>query len=192
MTTLDRGFKSWAERTCLALRREMGLEPHEPLDPLHLATCLEIAVWTPRQVPNLPAEVINQLLHGDPWGWSAVSLVLPNGGGLVIYNPRNSKRRQASDIVHELAHFILDHKPGTIILSADGSIAIRTFDQKQEEEANWLAWCLLLPREALLKAKGERLTAPQIADRYGVSEKLVTYRLNMSGVEAQIRASRRR
>ncbi len=30
-------------------------------------------------------------------------------------------------------------------MSADGSLVMRSYDQKQEEEANWLAWAILLP-----------------------------------------------
>lgn len=192
MRTFDRGFKSWAERTSLTLRREIGIAPDDPLDPLQLATFLEVNVWTPHKVPGLQKEVLDQLLQRDPWGWSAVSLLLADGRGLVIYNPRKSKPRQASDITHELAHFILDHQPSLIILSPDGNIAMRTFDQKQEEEANWLAFCLLLPREPLLRARRAGLKTAVIANRYSVSEPLVKFRLNMSGVEAQILAGRRR
>ena len=54
----------------------------------------------------------------------------------VIYNGKNSKGRQSSDIVHELAHVILDHEPCQGILSMDGEIAMRSFDAKQEDEAN--------------------------------------------------------
>jgi hypothetical protein len=191
MATLDRGFKTWAERTALALRAELGLAPRDPFDPLVLAQFLDVDVCTPNTMQDLPEASRHQLLEGDPWGWSAVSLVLPTGRGLLIYNPRRSKGRRASDITHELAHLLLDHKPATLILSTDGSLAMRTFEEKQEEEANWLAWCLLLPRDALLKARSNGLTVPQIADRYQVTEPLVTFRLNMSGVDFQLRTKRK-
>jgi IrrE N-terminal-like domain len=187
MGVLKRGFKSWAERTSLSLREEMDLSPSEPCDPINLAIFLEVTVWTPHDVPGLPESVLNHLLERDPWGWSAVTLLLPSGRALVIYNPRKSKDRQASDITHELAHFILDHKPGTIVLSPDGAIAMRTFDATQEEESNWLAGCILLPRGALLKTRRAGLTIGEIALRYGVSESLVTYRVNMTGIEAQLK-----
>lgn len=192
MAILERGFKSWAERTSLALRQELGLAPHDPLDPLQLAQILDIDVCTPMEISGLPTAICDQLLEGDPWGWSAVSLTLPTRRGLIIYNPRKSKGRRSSDITHELAHFILDHQPATLILSADGALAMRTFDQKQEEEANWLAWCLLLPRDAILKAKKHGQTVAEIADHYHTTELLVTFRLNVSGVNHQLRARRRR
>jgi hypothetical protein len=187
MTTFKRGFKTWAERLSAEVRKDMGREPEDPIDPLQLAALLEIQVITPRNL-DLPQEVLIQLLENDPWGWSAVSLELPSGKGLIIYNPRKSNARQASDIMHELAHTILNHQPATIILSPDGQLSMRTFDKKQEDEANWLAFCLLLPRPALLVSRSAGLTVEQIAERYGVSNVLVNFRLRMSGVAAQIRA----
>ena len=83
---------------------------------------------------------------------------------LVIYNPEHSSGRQSNDIMHELAHLILDHKPTTVILSQDGSLVMRSFNQQQEEEADWLAGCLLLPRDALVHSVKAGLTAQQIAD----------------------------
>ena len=192
MATLDRGFKNWAERMSLDLRKEMGLNSEDAINPFNLAAFLQVTVWTPQNVPGLSKSDINQLLDRDPWGWSAISIVLPDSHGLVIYNTRKSKGRQASDITHELAHIILDHQPGTIILSSDGAIAMRTFDLKQEEEANWLAWCLLLPREGLFKARRQGLDASGIAARYGVTPTLVNFRINVGGVDRQLRTRRRR
>jgi Zn-dependent peptidase ImmA (M78 family) len=68
---------------------------------------------------------------------------------------------------------------------------MRSYDQKDEDEANWLAWALLLPREGLLSCKNSRLTVPQIAERYGVTDTLVNFRLRMTGVEAQFKAASR-
>jgi hypothetical protein len=187
MATFERGFKTWAERTSITIRRELGLAAHDCLDVLALAKFLRVQVWTPYDIDGLPKDVVDQLIEHDPWGWSAVSLVLSDGTGVVIYNPRKSKGRRSSDIAHELAHFILEHRPSTIIFSHDGSIGMRSFDQKQEEEANWLAWCLLLPREALLVAKREGLTMAKIAEGYGVSEPLVRFRISMTGVGVQLR-----
>ncbi|MGP8248002.1 MAG: ImmA/IrrE family metallo-endopeptidase [Bryobacteraceae bacterium] len=151
MGALERGFKTWAERTSGSLRREMGVPGHAPLTPARLAEFLDVRLWTPRDVPGLSQVAPDQLLVCDPWGWSAISCVI-NGRDVVIYNPCHSRARQASDIAHELAHIFLSHEPGKMVLSQDGSMIMRSYDQKQEEEANWLGWCLLLPREALVQA----------------------------------------
>ena len=108
---------------------------------------------------------------------------------LIIFNPRHSDGRQASDITHELSHIVLGHRPATMVVSPDGSFVMRSYSQKQEEEANWLAWALLLPREALLLMKRRRATVAEIAAAYGVTETLVQYRLRITGIKSQIRAA---
>jgi len=186
MPTLERGFKSWAERVSGGIRRDLGLAPHDPLPPAVLARYLDVQLCTPADVPRLPAEVLEQLLERDPWGWSAVTQVV-NGSASVIFNPRHSPGRRASNIAHELSHLLLEHETARVILSPDGQVAMRTFDAKQEDEANWLAGCLLLPRVALLRAYRAGLSAEAISEEYGVTEVLVTYRSRMTGVERQLR-----
>jgi Zn-dependent peptidase ImmA (M78 family) len=186
----ERGFKSWAERTSQNFRREFGLQPPSPLSPAELAAYLDIHLCTPGDVPGLPKDVLDQLLRHDPSGWSAVSFYQRNRG-VVIYNPSHSKGRQASDIMHELAHVVLDHRPATLIMSQDGSLVMRSYDRKQEDEANWLGWCLLLPRDALVQSLRRALSVEMIAEQYGVSETLVRFRLRVTGVQAQLRARQR-
>lgn len=188
MATLERGFKSWAERTASAVRAELKVESTAPLDPSRLSEHLGVTLLRPQDIQGLPEEIVVQLLERDPWGWSAATLEL-NGTITVIFNPRKSAGRQASDIVHELAHLILGHDPAKVVFSQDGQLATRTFDQKQEDEANWLAWALLLPREALMSAVRSRMVSAQIAATYGVTETLVNFRLKMTGVKAQLRRS---
>jgi Zn-dependent peptidase ImmA (M78 family) len=186
--TLERGFKARAERTSAGLRGELGLSAFERLEPRQLAEYLEVKLLTPSDVPGMTEELLHQLLAVDPWGWSAVTIV-QGDAALVIFNPRHSEGRQASDITHELAHIILGHQPATMILSADGKLVMRSYDQKQEDEANWLAWAILLPREALLAMKRRSVTILDIANEFGVTETLVQYRLRITGIESQIRAS---
>jgi Zn-dependent peptidase ImmA (M78 family) len=66
---------------------------------------------------------------------------------------------------------------------------MRSYDARQEDEANWLAWAILLPRAALLDAKRSGMAVPQIAEQFGVSEVLVRFRMRICGVNAQIRAA---
>ena len=190
MGTLERGFKSWAERTSLALRRELGLEPEDRLKPEALAEHLSIRLCAPTNISGLPQDIIHQLIEEDPWGWSAVSFVA-DGESRVIYNPRKSSGRRASDITHELAHVILDHEPAKIILSIELEIGMRSFDQKQEDEANWLAWALLLPRDGLVQARKQGNSVEKIAEDFGVTESLVNMRMRLTGVDAQFRAAKR-
>ncbi len=188
MAGFDRGFKAWCERTSHSLRRDMGLGLLDPVEPSTLARSLDVTLWTPRDVPGLPKDVLDQLLVHDPGGWSAVTL-MREGAPLVIHNPRHSRARQTSDITHELSHILLGHKPSNKILSADGSLVLRGYDAKQEGEADWFAGTLLLPREALLHYRRERWDDLRIADHFNVSLQLATYRLRITGVNSQLRAS---
>jgi hypothetical protein len=189
--TLDRGFKAWAERTATAIRGELGLAANAPLLPARLAEHLDVALWTCRDVPGITTDIVQQLTIKDPWGWSAVTVAI-NGRVIVVYNDKKTQGRQASDITHELAHVILNHDPATVILSESIDLSMRTFDQKQEDEANCLAWALLLPRDALFAARRSRVPAERIAVEFGVTETLVQYRLRMTGVDLQLKRSRRR
>jgi Zn-dependent peptidase ImmA (M78 family) len=61
-----------------------------------------------------------------------------------------------------------------------------TCDVEQEEEADWLGGCLLLPRELLLKAARKEMTPADIAATYETSESMARFRLNASGVLVQL------
>ncbi len=186
---LRRGFKSWSERIAVEKRAELGLRPVDPLDPRKLAAHLRIRIWTPPEVPEIPKECLRVLLHDDPDGWSAVTLRLP-GRDLIIVNSAHSSARQASDLMHELAHVLLGHTPTRVDVSDDHQLLLRTHDQNQEEEAAWLAGCLLLPRPSLLAVQRIKPTR-EIASRFGVSMEMMQYRMRVTGVETQTpRASR--
>ena len=191
MSSLERGFKSWAERLSGGVRKDLELEPYALLPPESLAEYLDVRLMTPREVDGLQKESLEHLLYGDPWSWSAVTLTT-DGQTRVIYNPRRSAGRRASNLMHELAHILLDHEPSRVILSYDGSMVMRTFDARQEEEAGWLAGCLLLPRVALLRAVRAGQTSSLIAEAYGVTPVLANYRIHVCGVDAQVQALARR
>jgi Zn-dependent peptidase ImmA (M78 family) len=186
----ERGFKSWSERVALAFRKDLSLRPDSPLTPTQLAEHLGVRVCTPNDIIGIPAEVLHQLLNVDPWGWSAVS-IFETEFSLIIFNPRHSVGRRASDVMHELAHLVLDHKPASVIVSQDGSMVLRSYNARQEDEANWLAGCLLLPRDALLRCKHLKLPVVEVAHKYGVSEKLAVFRMRITGVDRQWEAATR-
>ncbi len=181
----NRGFKSWAERSSVSIRKELGIKAHDPLAPDQLADHLGIELWSPEQITDLPKQSRDQLLQIDPEGWSGVTIQLGDRA-LIIYNPRHSLRRQASDKMHELAHILIGHEPAKIVLSQNGAMVMRSYDQKQEDEAVWLAGCLLLPREALLFIARQRLDISGACQLFCVSKQLLIYRMNVTGVSLQI------
>ena len=188
MSLLERGFKTWAEKFAQALRKEMDMELLDRMDLPRLAKLFGARLWTPRDIRGMSDAHLAQLLHEDTSGWSAVTVVT-GMASVIIYNPSHNPGRIASDIAHEVAHLILEHEPTKLVLSQDGSLVMRSFNPKQEEEANWLAWCLLLPREALVSSLKRRLSVMDIAESFGVSQTLVKFRVQMTGAQMQIKRS---
>jgi len=186
MSLLERGFKTWAEKFAEALRKEMELGHHEPMDLSRLALLFGASICTPSDIKGMSAEHLSQLLHKDTSGWSAVTVVT-DSSSLIIYNPSHSQGRTASNIAHEVAHLILEHEPTKLVLSQEGTLVMRSFNPKQEEEANWLAWCLLLPRQGLVASLKKRQSIADIASVFGVSETLVKFRVQMTGARVQVK-----
>jgi Zn-dependent peptidase ImmA (M78 family) len=178
------GFKSSCERSALEKRTELGLRPLDRLDPYQLAKQLGVIVRYPSDIPGLSSECLKRLLQDDPDGWSAVSL-RRGSRTLVIMNSEHSKVRQASDLMHELAHILLAHTPTRVDVTEDMQLLLRTHDRNQEDEADWLAGCLLLPRPVVMSVKRKRQTALEAAREYGVSVDMLNYRLNVTGVGIQ-------
>lgn len=181
----ERGFKTWCERVSIQQRRDLNLSPTDPLDPRRLADNLKVEIWAAEQVPDLDPEYLKTLLYEDPSSWSAVTLKV-GLHTLIIVNSAHSRARQASDLMHEIAHIIIGHDPSRIDVGEDGLLMLHSYDKKQEDEANWLAGCLLLPREALMFVRRRKLGAREIQTKYGVSSEMLEYRLRMSGVDLQI------
>lgn len=179
-----RGFKSSCETLSLQKRQEFGLKPFEPLGPTQLASSLGVTLWKLEQVPGLNALTKKILIEHDPFAWSAVT-VKHKSRILTILNTAHGAARQNSDLMHEVSHLILNHVPGRVDISKDGSFILYTYDRGQEEEADWLSGCLLLPRVALLSILRRRLTAIAAANEYGVTVTMLQYRLNVTGAKKQ-------
>lgn len=182
----ERGFKNWCELYAKEMRAKLGLRPSDRFDPHRLAKELGIRVWTPHDVPGLSRQTKAILLRNDgrtPSCWSAVTVVVGNKV-VVVLNSSHSPARQASDLTHELAHRIRGHQAQEVEVSEDGLMLLAGYDKLQEEEANWLAGCLLLPRDTLVYIKRRRIEA-EAAAMFGVSKRMLDYRLAATGVNRQ-------
>jgi len=184
-----RGFKSWCENVALQVRRDLRLRAFDPLNPWALAEHLQIKVWNANQIPGLDPTCVEILFREDPDSWSAITLYIETTA-LVILNPSHSGGRPASDLTHELAHILLGHKAARIDVSEYGFM-LNTYDRQQEEEADWLSGCLLLPREALLFLRRQQMDQITVRQTYGVSGEMFQYRLNVTGVDRQLKQVKR-
>lgn len=179
-----RGFKSWCENVAIQQRRELKLKQSDPLDPRVLARHLSIEVWHAEEVPGLDKQYLRILLEDDPDSWSAVTLSV-GATNLIILNSSHFGGRPASDLMHELSHILIGHEPARAYVTEDGLLMLNAYDRKQEEEARWLAGCLLLPRDALVQIRLHRMNLKVAARKYGVSSDMLRYRLNVTGIDNQ-------
>ncbi len=183
-----RGFKSWCEKTAASLRAKRGLTSSAPLPARVLGEELDVEIITPHDLQDLQSECAGRLLNDHSECWSAITI--PSGRKpLIIYNSAHSPARQNSDLMHELSHILLNHEPGMTFVDPNSGLALRSHDKAQEEEAAWLAGCLLLPRDALIKIKRTNWTEQQACEMYLVSLQMLGYRMNTSGVNIQHRRS---
>lgn len=181
----ERGFKAWCEKLSIQKRTELGIKASDPLDARALAKEQSIKVWSIEDVPGLSVESKNTLLANDG-GWSAATIYFGEKR-LIILNSSHSPGRQASDLTHELSHLLLKHKPAKPNVSEAGIMVMENYDQQQEEQADWLSGCLLLPREALVHIKKQRLDMSIATKQYGVSLSMFKYRMDVTGVSYQFR-----
>jgi Zn-dependent peptidase ImmA (M78 family) len=185
---MRRGFKAEAERLAARVRSEMGLPATSSMDVRKLAGHLGVEVIPADEL--VPLARLQQLQRIQPDAFSAATFRLQDGNIVATYNPLSEPGRTSSDIAHELAHLLLDHDVREIQRLAGHTFL--TCDPEQEEEANWLAGCILLPRALLLKEAAAGRTAADIANRHTVSPTMARYRLNTSGVMLQLRRAKPR
>jgi Zn-dependent peptidase ImmA (M78 family) len=186
----ERGFKTWCETCAVLQRKRLKLRSTDPLDPNRLAQVLGVAIHTAADVPSLGPAVLSAL-RNDSDSWSAVT-ISDGTHHVIVINPWHSAARTSSDTMHELAHVLRGHSPTTVDVTEDGGLMLQSYDKIQEAEADWLAGCLLLPRDALLHIKSEWQDLAAGARHYGVSVDLLRMRINVTGVEYQYRRARGR
>ncbi len=177
-----RGFKANAEKTSLILRKELGLKPFEKLCGFDLAHHLSINVSDPVSI-GLP-ENEARLLMDKSSGWSAVTINFENKQKLIIHNVLHSKKRQQSNLMHEMAHLLCEHefpKLGVV----GGSLQMRHYSKEQEAEAEWLGGSLQLPRQALSFWLKKDYSLNEIADYFEASKQMVRFRYNVTGLSKQ-------
>ena len=183
---MRRGFKAEAERLAERTRTQLGLRPHDQADIRQLAKHLNVEVIAADGlVDRARLEELEQTQAG---AFSAATFHLPGGRTIAVYNPCSDPGRTNSDIGHEIAHILLDHDVREIQQIAGHTFI--TCNPEQEEEATWLAGCLLLPRALLLREAYNGTSAETIADKYQVSPHMARFRLNTSGVLLQARRTR--
>lgn len=171
---MKHGFKARAERMALAERGALGLTERCRLDPARLAESKGYPVVVLSALADVPPAAVARLQCDDVEAFSAAAVVL-GAHALIVVNDAHTPERQVNSVAHELAHLLLGHEPGI----AFGDYGSRTLTGEIEQEADWLAGCLLVPGSgirATMAACGGSLDAA--ANHYGVSLQLMRWRFN--------------
>lgn len=166
-----RGFKAKANRLAVSVRADLGLDACDPLNPLAVCEHFEIEVVP---LTTLGPETAH-FTDVERGAFSAVTV--PCGiHRAIVHNDRHHPDRQRSNMMHELAHAFLGHKPCSAF-NCDGE---RHYDGGIEAEASFLAGSLLITNEAAwhIVRTGLKSAARRI---YGVSQQMLDYRLRVSG-----------
>lgn len=185
--TYRRGFKKWADDTAIDLRNELGLKPISPLCAFEVCKHLDIPILTPEVIPNMEENHIVNLIGEGSEHWSAATIPIANEKYLIVHNPIHSNARQQSNLMHEIAHVLCEHKVPDSTKDFGLSGFLRNHNEEQENEAEWLGACLQLPRPALIWALRNKMTNKEIAEHFTASEEMVRYRINITGVKIQLR-----
>src|SRR5437870_5741494 len=125
-----RGFKSEAERLAEELRKQAGVAPESVLHLGRLADLLNARLVSADALVSVARLAELRAIQDD--AFSACTFTFDTGS-VVVFNPLNSKARQASDVAHELAHLALNHRLRRT--ERVGPFAFFTCDPDQESEA---------------------------------------------------------
>jgi Zn-dependent peptidase ImmA (M78 family) len=179
------GFKSEANATAAEIRAELGLTALDRLDPWALAEHLEVPVVPLSDYRDDAPGALRHFSEVEVDVFSAVT-VFHGPRRTIVHNDAHSPGRQASNLAHELGHALLLHDP-TPALDDRGC---RRWDQRIEDEAQWLAGALLLTEDAALSIVRRGIALHVAAERFGISEQMVSYRLNVTGARKRVARAR--
>lgn len=182
---MRRGFKTLAEKHAIEARSALNVAANAPLDPWAYAEHLGVAVLDFHGL-GLSPETTHQLAVADEQSWSAMTLS-DEGKFVIVLNPSHAKTRQRNDLTHELSHIELGHQPARVEVSQTGLMLLSDYSDDQEQEADWRAAALLVPRQGLLQLRTRGQGTSEIAIHYGVSTQLCEWRLRTTGVETQVK-----
>lgn len=182
---LVRGFKAEAERRAAALWTDLEIPIIAPFD---LERCAEhIGARIVMADALVSRSRLEELEEIQPWSFSACTFEV-HGSPVIVLNPLRSAGRRRADGAHELAHVFLRHQMR--VPERVGDYVFFTGNPDQEDEASWLAGCLLLPRQAVVKALLTGMDVPGLAEHYQTTEEMARFRVNATGAAVQARRRR--
>lgn len=175
---LKRGFKTKAENLSISYRKELNLKAWEPICAFKLSEHLKVPYYKATDFFATDNE-IETLKRNE---WSALTMLTKSTSRIIIYNPFHSNQRQQSDMMHEIAHIICEHKREVEKYDFKIPFGMHEFDEVQEEEAKCLGATLQLSKACLFWANKRSLTYDEIALKFNSSTEMVRFRMNTTGI----------
>jgi Zn-dependent peptidase ImmA (M78 family) len=170
---LQRGFKAKAEKIATECRENLGIHACAPLCAFKLAKSLKVDVFNMTEFLKNETEIE---------GWSALTMVTKKGNRIIIHNNFHNPFRQQSNVMHEIAHILCEHKIKELPKGMNLPFGMRDFDKLQEEEAIYLGATLQLSKPCLLWAKKKNLTNDEISRHFNCSIEMVKFRMSTTGL----------
>lgn len=185
--SLQRGFKSRAEKIAADYRKKLGVLPHEPFCGFKLAEHLGIRIETPNAVFPEGTNLDDLIgVPGKDRGWSALTMKTEENQLLIIHNHLHVPARQQSNIMHELAHVLCKHEYPETVANVRLPFFMRKYDKQQEDEAECLGSVLQITRDGLVWALKKRMSIEEMATHFNASAAMVNKRINFTGVKRQL------
>lgn len=180
---LKRGFKAEAERIVSDYKQKLNIHACAPLCGFKLAKYLNIEIINATDFLKNEDEI--KRLSGEnceEYGWSALTMNTKKGNRIIIHNNFHNPARQQSNIMHEIAHIICDHKVKEQNHNFNIPFGMRYYDELQEEEAIYLGATLQLSKPCLFWANKRNMSNSEIANYFNASIEMVTFRMNTTGI----------
>lgn len=172
---LSSEFRQSCEEIAVKHRHLLRLKAFDPLPADTLAKSLNAVLFTPDEVPEFDPKQKKLLLDSNKWSAAVVCL----DPLWIVYNPLHTAARRESNLMHELAHILLEHS----MVYFEPKTGMPKRRQQDEDEATYLGGCLQIPRRGLLWATEQKMTKAQVAEHFGASEAMVQFRSNVTGVK---------
>lgn len=176
-------FVRHIEGTAYKLRRRLDLADLTPLDP-------EALIGTYPDIKLLDLGPIlaarprdNAILSAHSAKWSAMAYREGQGPWLVVWNPWHAETRVRASVMEEVAHIMLGHRPTKLVTDPLTGLPKRTYTRSKEQEAYGVAAASLVPFNGLVHLhRTQGRSTSEIARHFCVSEELVTFRINVTGL----------
>lgn len=183
------------EHLAIDVKKALGLGLADAVDPFALLSLVPARLIEPKVFRDgAPPHIRRVLFETDADAWSAIGWGQSPATGeeLILVNPTHHPHRQRASLMEEIVHIVLRHPKTELSVGEQNVRWVRPYNETVEEEAFRVGAACILPWSDLFRAvyrDGE--DAAMIADRYDVSTKYVSFRINTAGL-AKVYAKQQR